>query len=231
MITPTAQSQVPVITIDGPTASGKGTVAGRVAKALGWHMLDSGALYRLTALATQQQGVDSDNPQSVADVAENLDVVFSDGTILLAGQDVTDLIRHESVGSLASKIATYGPVRQSLLARQRAFRCLPGLVADGRDMGTIVFPDAPLKIFLVADALSRAKRRCKQLSQKGISANLTSLLEDMLERDKRDRDRALAPLVAAPGAVTIDSSALTIDETVNKVLGLWSGKGDPSGPV
>src|SRR5690606_34495189 len=133
MITPTAQSQVPVITIDGPTASGTGTVAVLVALSFGWLILDSGAQYRITAYATHQHGVDSDNPQSLSDVAENLDVVFSDGTILLAGQDVTDLIRHESVGSLASKIATYGPVRQSLLARQRAFRCLPGLVADGRD--------------------------------------------------------------------------------------------------
>ncbi|HLR78435.1 MAG TPA: (d)CMP kinase [Burkholderiaceae bacterium] len=229
MTSSTAAADIPVITIDGPTASGKGTVAGRVAQALGWHTLDSGALYRLTALAVQRQGVDEADAPAVARVAANLDVVFSNGTIVLAGQDVTDAIRHETVGNLASRIATYNPVRQALLDRQRAFRRHPGLVADGRDMGTVVFPDAPLKIFLVADVRSRAKRRCKQLSDKGISANLTSLLEDMRQRDQRDRNRALAPLVAAPGAITIDSSTLTIDETVNKVLDLWSGYRDPSG--
>lgn len=229
MNTSTATSNIPVITIDGPTASGKGTVAGRVAQALGWHSLDSGALYRLTALAVQRMGADDADPEAVASVANELDVVFASGNITLAGEDVTDVIRHEAVGNLASRIATYQAVRDALLARQRAFRRQPGLVADGRDMGTIVFPDAPLKIFLIADALSRAKRRCKQLSDKGISANLTSLLEDMRSRDERDRSRALAPLVAAPGAVTIDSSVLTIDETVSKVLDLWSRKRDPSG--
>ena len=224
-------SNIPVITIDGPTASGKGTIAHRVADALGWHTLDSGALYRLTALATQQQGVDPTDQDAVADVAANLDVVFNADLVLLNGNDVSDAIRHEEVGTLASKVAAYNPVRAALLQRQRVFQQFPGLVADGRDMGTVVFPDAPLKIFLVADATSRAERRCKQLSDKGISANLTSLLEDMRLRDQRDRDRTNAPLVAAPGAITIDSSSLTIDETVNKVLDLWSGKGVPPAHV
>lgn len=222
-------SNVPVITIDGPTASGKGTIAQRVADALGWHTLDSGALYRLTALAVQQQGVDPDDQDAVADVAQTLDVTFKPSAVMLKGNDVSDTIRHESVGNLASRVAAYDAVRTALLQRQRAFRQFPGLVADGRDMGTIVFPDASLKVFLVADAQARAQRRCKQLSDKGISANLTSLLEDMRLRDQRDRDRANAPLIAAPGAITIDSSSLTIDETVNKVLGFWSGTGVPAG--
>lgn len=224
-------SSVPVITIDGPTASGKGTIAHRVADALGWHTLDSGALYRLTALAVQRHGVDPTDPDAVANVARNLDVVFDAQNVILEGDDVSLDIRHENVGSLASQIAPYTVVREALLERQRVFRKAPGLVADGRDMGTIVFPDAPLKVFLVADALARAKRRCKQLSDKGISANLTGLLEDMRLRDKRDRERTTAPLVAAPGAFTIDSSSLTIDETVNKVLDLWSGKGFPAEQV
>lgn len=223
-----AASNIPVITIDGPTASGKGTIAHRVAQTLGWHTLDSGALYRLTALAVQQKGVDSTDPNAVADVARHLNVVFDADTVLLDNNNVTDTIRHEKVGNLASEIAAYNTVREALLERQRVFRQPPGLVADGRDMGTVVFPDASLKIFLVADALARAQRRCKQLSSKGISANLTSLLEDMRSRDQRDRDRTNAPLVAAPGAITIDSSSLTIDETVNKVLDLWSGKGFPA---
>lgn len=219
---------IPVITIDGPTASGKGTIAHRVATALGWFTLDSGALYRLTALAVQQQGVDPADQDAVAQVANNLDVEFDAPTIRLNMQDVTQAIRQEDVGNLASKVAAYQPVRDALLQRQRAFRKSPGLVADGRDMGTVVFPDAPLKVFLVANAKARAERRCKQLNEKGISANLTSLLEDMRLRDQRDCARANAPLVAADGAVTIDSSDLTIDETVSKVLDLWSGKGIPT---
>lgn len=213
----------PVITIDGPTASGKGTIAQGVAAALGWHVLDSGALYRLTALAVHDQGTDSADEAAVADVAQALDVVFQGDAILLQGRNVVDTIRHEQIGNLASTIAAYQPVRQALLQRQRAFRTGPGLVADGRDMGTVVFPDAPLKIFLVADAAARAKRRCKQLSDKGISANLSDLTEDMRQRDARDRARTHAPLVAASDAYTIDSSGLSIAETVNKVLDLWSG--------
>ncbi|MCC2595248.1 (d)CMP kinase [Pusillimonas sp. MFBS29] len=213
---------VPVITIDGPTASGKGTIAHRVARHLGWQALDSGALYRLTALAAQQQGVDASDEQAVAQVALQLDVAFQADQVLLAGIDVSSLIRQESVGNLASKVAAYAPVRQALLERQRAFRIAPGLVADGRDMGTVVFPDAPLKIFLIADVQSRAERRCKQLKEKGFSANLTGLLEDMRARDARDCSRTNAPLVAAPDAKTVDSSQLSIDETVGQVLDLWS---------
>jgi cytidylate kinase len=221
-------TRIPVIAIDGPTASGKGTIAHRVAQALGWAVLDSGALYRLTALAVQQQGVDPDDEHAVARVAQDLDVAFQGDQVLLSGIDVAGLIRQESVGNLASKIAAYPPLRQALLDRQRAFRLAPGLVADGRDMGTVVFPDAPLKIFLEADVRARAERRCKQLKEKGFSANLMRLLEDMRERDERDRTRANAPLVAAPDAKTVDSSALSIDETVNVVLDYWSSLGFPA---
>ncbi|HUH60834.1 MAG TPA: (d)CMP kinase [Candidimonas sp.] len=218
-------AHIPVITIDGPTASGKGTIAHRVAQALGYTVLDSGALYRLTALAVQRQGVDPDNEHDVARVAQDLDVAFQGDQVLLDGVDVATLIRQENVGNLASKIAAYAPLRKALLARQRAFRLAPGLVADGRDMGTVVFPDATLKVFLVADPRARAERRCKQLKEKGFSANLTALLEDMLSRDERDRTRANAPLIAAPDAKTIDSSALSIDETVKAVLDHWSNLG------
>ncbi|MYN11845.1 (d)CMP kinase [Pusillimonas sp. TS35] len=214
---------VPVITIDGPTASGKGTIAHHVASALGWGVLDSGALYRLSALAVRQQGVDPTDELAVARVARDLDVAFRDQRIFLDGRDVGALIREEEIGNLASRIAAYAPLREALLERQRAFRKAPGLVADGRDMGTVVFRDAPLKIFLVADVRARAERRCKQLKEKGFSANLVNLLEDMRARDERDRSRVNAPLVAAADAHTIDSSCLSIDETVSKVLGLWSG--------
>src|SRR5690554_2451106 len=215
----------PVITIDGPTASGKGTIAHRVASALGWDVLDSGALYRLTALAVRQLGVDADDELAVAQVAAELDVAFQGDLVLLSDVDVAALIRQEEIGNLASKVAAYPPLRQALLERQRAFRCMPGLVADGRDMGTVVFPDAPLKIFLIADVQARAERRCKQLKEKGFSANLPGLLEDMRLRDERDRTRASAPLVAAPDAYIIDSSSLSIDETVNVVLDHWSSLG------
>ncbi len=188
-------------------------------------MLDSGALYRLTALAVQQQGVDPEDENAVARVAERLEVAFEGDLVLLSGDDVAALIRHESVGNLASKIATYPALRKALLDRQRAFRIAPGLVADGRDMGTVVFPDAALKIFLVADVRARAERRCKQLKEKGFSANLTGLLEDMRARDERDRTRTTAPLVAAADAKTVDSSSLSIDETVDVVLDFWSSLG------
>jgi cytidylate kinase len=219
---------VPVITIDGPTASGKGTIAHRVATELGWSVLDSGALYRLTALVVQQQGIDADDENAVAQAALQLDVAFQGGHVVLEGRDVAALIRQESVGNLASKVAAYGPVRKALLDRQRGFRLAPGLVADGRDMGTVVFPDAHLKIFLVADVRARAERRCKQLKEKGFSANLSGLLEDMQARDERDRSRANAPLVAAPDAKTVDSSNMSIDETVKVVLDHWSSLGFPA---
>lgn len=216
---------IPVITIDGPTASGKGTIASRVAQALGWHVLDSGALYRLTALALTRSGGDGNDPDAAATAARELDVVFRDGGIWLSGDEVSGEIRCEAIGNLASRVAAYPAVREALLECQRAFRKAPGLVADGRDMGTIVFPDAPLKIFLDADVAERALRRHKQLRDKGFSAKLSDLLEDLRLRDARDRDRAHAPLVAAADAVIVDSSRMGIDDTVNQVLDLWSARG------
>jgi cytidylate kinase len=216
------KNSVPVITIDGPTASGKGTVAHRVAQALGWGVLDSGALYRLTALSVLQRGGDSADPQAVARIAESLEVVFHAKGILLEGREVSELIRQEEVGNLASRLAPNPALRAALLERQRAFRRPPGLVADGRDMGTIVFQDANLKIFLVADVRARAQRRCKQLIEKGISANLEDLLADMRERDARDIERAVAPLLPAQDAHVVDSSTLTIEQTVQSILDLWS---------
>jgi cytidylate kinase len=216
------RNSVPVITIDGPTASGKGTVAHRVAQALGWGVLDSGALYRLTALSVLQKGVDPIDADAVVEVAESLDVAFHPMGVLLEGREVSELIRQEEVGNLASRLAPNPALRAALLGRQRAFRCAPGLVADGRDMGTIVFQDADLKIFLVADVHARAQRRCKQLIDKGISANLEDLLADMRERDARDIERAVAPLLPAQDAHVVDSSHLTIEQTVQTILDLWS---------
>ncbi|AXA72382.1 cytidylate kinase [Achromobacter insolitus] len=214
-------SVVPVITIDGPTASGKGTVAHRVAKALGWAVLDSGALYRLTALAALNRGVSAEDEPAVARVAETLDVRFEGPHVYLEGVDVGHEIRREEVGNFASRVAAFPGVRQALLERQRAFRLAPGLVADGRDMGTVVFPDAPLKVFLVADVVARAQRRCKQLIEKGISANLDDLLRDMRERDARDMGRTTAPLAPAADAHVLDSSNLTVAETVQAILDFW----------
>ena len=212
---------VPVITIDGPTASGKGTVAHRVASLLGWRVLDSGALYRLTALAVKQLGIDPQDTVAVSRVPAGLDIQFHANGILLDGLEVSDRIRHEEIGNLASQIAPIPTLRSALLERQRAFRVHPGLVADGRDMGTIVFPDANLKIFLVADVHARASRRCKQLIEKGISANLEDLLQDMKDRDARDTQRTVAPLVPAQDAHVVDSSHLTIDQTVQAIMDLW----------
>lgn len=217
-------SPAPVITIDGPTASGKGTIASRVAEHLGWSVLDSGALYRLTALGVLRSGCNANDEAAVAEVARGLQVVFQNGRILMGDEDVAGLIREEHIGNLASRIAAYPSVREALLQRQRDFRQPPGLVADGRDMGTVVFPDAPLKIFLIADVEARAERRYKQLKEKGFSVNLADLLEDMRARDQRDSNRANAPLAAAADAVTIDSSTLDINQTVNAVLDLWSNK-------
>ena len=212
---------VPVITIDGPTASGKGTVAHRVASQLGWQVLESGALYRLSALAVLERGIDPNDAQAVSLVPALLNIQFHTNGILLDGKEVSARIRHEQIGNLASQIAPIPALRAALLERQRAFRVQPGLVADGRDMGTIVFPDAPLKIFLVADVEARAQRRCNQLIEKGISANLEDLLQDMRERDARDTQRTVAPLVPAQDAHTVDSSNLTIDQTVQVIMDLW----------
>jgi len=199
----------PVIAIDGPSASGKGAVASRVAVALGFHYLESGALYRLVALA---------GGESPERTAKQLNAVFRDGLIFLGKQDVTDKIREESVGIRASEIASLPAVRAALMVRQRAFRQPPGLVADGRDMGTVVFPDAALKVFLTASVQVRARRRYKQLIDKGNSANLATLSHDLGERDKRDAARAVAPLKPAVDAVSLDSSEMTIDEVVDRVL-------------
>ncbi|MEI2417366.1 (d)CMP kinase [Orrella sp. JC864] len=214
-------TDVPVIAIDGPTASGKGTVAHGVAQALGWHVLDSGALYRLTALASFLQKIPLDDEPALAQAARNLDVRFAAGEIFLEGQEVSAAIRQEEVGNRASRVAALPAVRQALLARQRAFRLAPGLVADGRDMGTVVFPDARLKVFLDAAVQARAQRRCKQLIEKGISANLDDLLRDMRERDARDASRSVAPLVPAQDATVLDSSDLSAEQTVQAILDLW----------
>ncbi len=203
-----ANSQPPVIAIDGPTASGKGTVASLVAARLGFHYLESGALYRLVAFA-------GGDPVSAA---KGLDVVFRHGKIFLKEQEVTGKLRDETVGNRASEIAGNQDVRAALLERQRAFRKPPGLVADGRDMGTVVFPDAPLKIFLTASVRVRAQRRYKQLIDKGIRANLAALSRELEERDRRDATRAVAPLKPAQDAVQIDSSALSIDQVVDLIV-------------
>jgi cytidylate kinase len=203
------RSSVPVIAIDGPSASGKGTVASRVAAVLGFHYLESGALYRLVALA---------GGGAPEQTAKTLDVVFQGGRIILSGQDVTEQIREESVGNRASEIAGIAAVRGALLERQRGFRKPPGLVADGRDMGTVVFPDAVLKVFLTASVQTRARRRYKQLIDKGNHANLAALSRDLEERDKRDAAREVAPLKPAADAVSLDSSGLTIDDVVDRVL-------------
>ncbi|MGN6578500.1 MAG: (d)CMP kinase [Bordetella sp.] len=213
---------IPVIAIDGPTASGKGSVAHRVAQTLGgWSVLDSGALYRLTALAALRRGIAADDAWALARTAGSLDVHFHNECIFLEGEDATDAIRQEEVGNMASRIAGYPDLRQALLERQRAFRVAPGLVADGRDMGTIVFPDAPLKVFLVAAPEARAQRRHKQLIDKGISANIDDLLQDLRARDARDMQRAVAPLKPAEDARVLDSSFLTLEQTVQAVLKMW----------
>jgi cytidylate kinase len=211
-------SAPPVIAIDGPTASGKGTIAQRVADALGWHYLDSGALYRIAALRALRAGTPLDDAQALAALARALAPHFAQGRILVDGQDVADAIRAEAVGSAASRIAVHPALRAALVDLQRSFRRPPGLVADGRDMGTAIFPDAALKVFLTASAESRAIRRHKQLIEKGFSANLADLLLDLRERDARDMQRASAPLKPAQGALLLDSTDLTIEQTVAAVL-------------
>ena len=211
-------ADIPVIAIDGPSASGKGTVAALVAKALGFHYLDSGALYRLTALAAQRQHVALDDEATLAELALHLDVRFEGGEIYLQNERVTDDVRSEACGTGASKVAVLPAVRTALLARQQAFRQLPGLVADGRDMGSVVFPDAALKIFLTASAEERAQRRYKQLMEKGISANLANLLEDLRERDARDSARSVAPLRQEKDAILLDTTHINVNAAVDFVL-------------
>lgn len=209
---------IPVLTIDGPSASGKGTVAERVARALGFHFLDSGALYRLSALSAIKAGVALDDEAGVAGLAAALPATFHDGAVWLNGDDVTAAIRAEAVGEGASKVAALPAVRAALLERQRAYRQAPGLVADGRDMGTVIFPDAPAKVFLTASAEARAERRYKQLIEKGISASLSALVADMQARDARDTARAVAPLKPAPDALLLDTTHMDIESAVQAVL-------------
>jgi 3-phosphoshikimate 1-carboxyvinyltransferase len=208
----------PVIAIDGPSASGKGTVAARVAAALGFAYLDSGALYRVTALAAQRAAVAWDDEAGVAAIAAGLDVVFTGEDIRLAGVLVGDAIRTEDISAGASKVAALPAVRDALLFRQRAFNTAPGLVGDGRDMGSVVFPQAPLKVFLTATAEARAERRHKQLIEKGFSANLPDLLADLQQRDARDSQRSVAPLRQEADARLLETTHLTIEQAVNQVL-------------
>lgn len=222
---------VPVIAVDGPSGSGKGSVALMVARALGFHVLDSGALYRLLALSAIERNIDPGSEAALAKAADDLAVRFVEGQpgeparVLLDGRDVGDRIREEDVGQLASRVAAFPSVRQALLARQRAFAQSPGLVADGRDMGTVVFPDAPLKIFLDADVLERARRREKQLLGQGVSANLPRLVEELRARDDRDRNRPVAPLRPAPDAVVIDSTHLGREEVFQQIMVLVRQRG------
>ena len=215
---------ISIITIDGPTASGKGTVARIVAEKLHFHYLDSGALYRLTALSVIRSGINPDDTGQIAEMARNLPCRFEKGHIFLGDEDVTDAIRSETIGNMASKIAAIPAVRQALTDLQTGFRKAPGLVADGRDMGTVIFPEADLKIFLTASVDIRAERRYKQLLEKGIPANIESLRNDLIERDRRDSCRKEAPLVPAEDAITLDTSSLDIDETVKRVLNLFARK-------
>ncbi|QJQ99266.1 (d)CMP kinase [Halomonas sp. PGE1] len=224
-----AETAVPVLTIDGPGGAGKGTISRLVAERLGWHLLDSGALYRLTALAAGKHGVALDDEAGLARVAAGLDVVFvaeAEATrILLEGDDATATIRTEQVGDAASRIAALPAVREALLGRQRDFRKSPGLVADGRDMGTVVFTEAPLKIFLTASAEERARRRQLQLREAGVDASLSSLLKEIQARDARDMQRSVAPLKPADDAITLDTTRLTIPEVVDRLTELLTERG------
>ena len=214
----------PVIAIDGPSASGKGTVAAKVAEALGFRYLDSGALYRLAALAARHSGVDLDDEEALAGLAGRMHVEFRDGATWLDGRDVSSALRSEEVGTAASRVAAKARVRQALLARQRGFRTAPGLVADGRDMGSVVFPDAPLKVFLTAGVDTRAERRYKQLMEKGMYAKMGDVVEELRRRDERDSSRPVAPLKHYPDAIFLDTTGLSVDEAVRQILGWWREK-------
>lgn len=224
----TRDSASPVIAIDGPSASGKGTIASRVARVLGFHYLESGALYRLLALLSLREGAVDE--KHLASLAQHMDVEFAGGEVLLEDEDVSDKIRSEPCGVRASEVAKLPAVRAALLARQRAFRRPPGLVADGRDMGTVVFPDAALKIFLTATPEVRAERRYKQLKEKGIDANLRALSRDLEERDERDRKRTVSPLVPATDSQVLDSSALSIEAVAGRILELYREFNQPRRP-
>ncbi|OTA14995.1 cytidylate kinase [Xenorhabdus vietnamensis] len=212
----------PVITVDGPSGAGKGTLCQALAEALDWQLLDSGAIYRVLALAAIHHQVDIQSEDALVPLAANLDVRFVPANgklrVILEGEDVSNEIRTETVGNTASQTATFPRVREALLRRQRAFRIAPGLIADGRDMGTVVFPDAPVKIFLDASAEERARRRMLQLQENGFSVSFDRLLSEIQERDFRDRNRAVAPLVPAQAALILDSTSMSIEEVINKAL-------------
>lgn len=222
-------NSIPVLTIDGPSGSGKGTVARRIAQILGWHLLDSGALYRAVGLLALERGISLDDEKALAALAQDLPIRFGvgeDGVSVLLEDRVRDAdLRLEGTGTAASAVAAMPSVRTALLARQRAFRRLPGLVADGRDMGTVVFPDAPFKVFLTASADERACRRHKQLKDKGVGTTITALLEEIQARDARDSGRSVAPLKPAEDAVNIDSTGMSIDSVVAAVLDLLRLRG------
>ena len=215
---------MPVIAIDGPSASGKGTVAAEAARALGFHYLDSGALYRLATLAALQAGTPLDDGAALAAVAGAMQVEFRDGATRLAGADVTEALRTEEVSAATSRVAAQPAVRSALLARQRAFRRFPGLVAEGRDMGSVVFPDAPLKVFLTADVATRAARRHKQLMEKGMYAKIEDVVEELRQRDERDSSRAVAPLRHYPDALFLDTTGLDVPGAVRQVLQWWEAR-------
>lgn len=226
------ENNTPVVTIDGPGGSGKGTIAGLLARELGWHLLDSGALYRLTALAAMNHGVALDDEASLEVLAAHLDVQFlagdsegAEASIILEGEHVESAIRNEEVGINASRIAALPAVRDALMSRQQAFAEAPGLVADGRDMGTVVFPNAPVKIYLTAGAEERAKRRYLQLQQQGVDVSLDRLLADIRARDERDMNRAVAPLKPADDAIVLDSTKLTIQEVLGQVMDVMRERG------
>lgn len=218
-------SQVPVITIDGPSGSGKGTVTALVAAHFGWQVLDSGAIYRVLALAAEQSGIAPTNEAALRTMALQLQVQFVDGKTLLNGADISRAIRNETVGAYASQIAALPGVREGLLQRQRDFRLAPGLVADGRDMGTVVFADAQLKVFLTASAEERARRRYLQLKDAGHSVSLPDLVEEIRARDERDTGREVAPLKPADDAVVLDSTTLTIEQVVERILAEATARG------
>ena len=218
---------IPVMTLDGPSGAGKGTVSRMVAQRLGWHYLDSGAIYRALAIGVLDAGVAFEDTGGIVAIAQEMDLSFEAGSsprVLLNGQDISGRIGTETCGNAASKIAALGPVRAALLQKQREFRRAPGLVADGRDMGTVVFPDAPYKIFLTASAEERAQRRYKQLKEKGIDVSLTNLTREIEERDRRDRERSQAPLKMADDCLLVDSSHLSIDEVIARCLELIAAR-------
>lgn len=218
---------VPVLTIDGPSGAGKGTVSRAIARRLGWNYLDSGSIYRALAIAVLQQGLNLDDVDAIVEKARALQLEFvcdDELRVFLGGEDITSLLASEKTGNTASIIAAYPEVRQALLQKQKDFRQQPGLVADGRDMGTVVFPDAQYKVFLTASAAERAKRRYKQLIEKGMDAKLDQITLEIEERDRRDRERTTAPLIAAVDAVVIDSSELSIDQVIEKVMQLLGNR-------